>query len=255
MTSLATNEGKHHGRRARALVRNVVLALAAVWVALVIFPSPLFAYSLRRHNVELHSRQPLSPEASAILDEAVRRLTRSPLYRADRKHDVFLCNSAGLFTFLTLKRDVTGVTNAAGNSFIRAANVSRDRVIERSGQERSGERTLTYMIAHEASHSMTMAALGRLKFFRLASFQVEGYADHLAFARSNQHPPLDLAAGREALRRQDPQMNVRQSGLYRRYELLVTYLLQRRGFTPRTLLDGPLDQQEIEGQLDADTDL
>ena len=236
--------------RAWLTTKLVVLGLFAFWIALVIYPGPLFAYSVRRQNLELHARQPLPQQAGTIVDEALRRLKRSPFYRPDRKYDVFLCGGSAMFAFFTLQTRVTAVTHVGGNSFIRAANVAQDRVVDPSGQERQGERTLTYYIGHEATHAMTMAALGRLRFYSLAAFQIEGYADHVAFDRE-----VDLPAGRLALRRQEPDMNVRQTGLYRRYELLVAYLLRRQGFTPGSLLSRRLDQAEVERSLLADAGL
>jgi hypothetical protein len=230
--------------------RVLVLGLVALWVALVLHPQPLFAYSLRRQNLELHARQPLPPRTAAILDEAVRRLARSPLYDARQKYDVFLCDTASTFAFFTLKAGAAGVTHPGGNAFLRPANVAHDRLIDTAGRERQGERSLTYYIAHEAAHAMAMSSLGYLTFYRLARFQVEGYADHVAFDHR-----VDLTAGREALRRRAPEMDFARSGLYRKYELLVEYLLDRRGLSVEQLLAAPLAESEIERQLEADGEL
>jgi hypothetical protein len=50
-------------------------------------------------------------------------------------------------------------------------------------------------------------------------------------------------------------MNPARSGLYARYELLVAYLLQRRGLSVDELLAGPLDPHPVEVQLLQQTDL
>lgn len=241
------------GRAARSAGRRwrlVAMALGAVWGGLVVHPKPLFAYSLRRQNLELHARQPLPPQAAAILDEAVRRLARSPLYDRSRKYDVFLCDTPTVFALLTLRPKVGGVTHPDGNAFLRPASVAHDRLIDTTGQERPGERTLTYHIAHEAAHIMTMSALGRLRFYRLARFQVEGYADYVAFDHQ-----VDLAAGREALRRHLPEMDLARSGLYKKDELLVAYLLQSGGWTVPQILAERLAEAEVEAQLEAAPDL
>jgi hypothetical protein len=47
-------------------------------------------------------------------------------------------------------------------------------------------------------------------------------------------------------------MSPRRSGLYKRYELLVAYLLERRGLSVDQLLAGRLAQREIESQLVSD---
>ena len=82
---------------------------------------------------------------------------------------------------------------------------------------------------------------------RLSAFQQEGYADYVAFDRR-----VDLARGRAALARDAPEMSPRRSGLYARYELLVAYLLERRGMTVDALLARRIDGAQVEAELRAD---
>lgn len=240
------------GRR----TRRVGLALAAIaggWLALAIHPQPLFAYTAQRGNVVLHARAPLPARAATILDEVVRRVSRSPLYDATRTHHVFLCDSPALFSVFALwDHRVGGLaqTQFVGNVFIRPSSVERDRVIGPSGDEKPGERTLTYFIAHEVTHAMTADRLGRWRMHRLAAFQREGYADYVGFDHA-----VDFPGWRTALERDEPEMSPSRSGLYRRYELLVAYLLDRRGMTVDELLADRRDRARVEAALLADMQL
>lgn len=237
-------------RRARRWLRRAGLLLAAAlgaWLTLVIHPQPLFAYSAQRANVVLHTRAPLPPEATPLLDEVVRRVSRSPLYDPARVHDVFLCDTPSLFAFFTLwNRRVGGQTQPqfVGNVFVRPSSIARNRVIGPSGDDKPGERTLAYFIAHELTHAMTGDRVGRWRYAHLAAFQVEGYADYVAFDHR-----LDLARGRAALEREDAEMSPSRSGLYKRYELMVAYLLERRGMTVDQLLARPMDRRQVETEI------
>ena len=239
-------------RRWPRRARRVGLALAGVvagWIALAVHPQPLFAYSARRANVVLHARAPLPPQAEPLLDDVVRRVARSPLYDAARTHHVFLCDTPALFALFALwNRGVGAIAQVhlGGNVFIRPSSVERGRVIRPLGQDTPGERTLAYFIAHEVTHAMTADRIGRWRYFHLAAFQQEGYADHVAFAR-----PLDLARAREALVRGAPEMDPRRSGLYLRHEMLIAYLLERRGMTVDELLARPLDPAPLLAALRA----
>jgi len=227
-------------------------ALIAGWTVLAIHPQPLFAYSAQRANIVLHSRAPLPAQAGALLDDVVTRVARSPLYDERRTHHLFLCDTPGLFGLFALwDRKVGGLAQIylGGNVFIRPSSVERNRVIGPSGQEKPGERTLAYFIAHEVTHAMTGDHVGRRGYRRLAAFQQEGYADYVAFARP---PPFDLARGQEALERDEPEMDVGRSGLYRRYELMVAYLLERRAMTVDQLLAGRIDPAATLAALRAD---
>jgi len=231
-------------------VRRVALALASLvvgYVALVVHPHPVFAYSLQRGNLVLHARQPLPPEATPMLDDVLQRVSRSPLYDAARTHDVFLCDTSGLFALFTLwHHNAGGVTDtwAWGNAFIRPADVRRGRVIGRSGVEKGGERTLAYYVAHEVTHAMSADSVGRWRLSRLAAFQREGYADYVALAR-----PVDLPRGRADLLANTADMDPGRSGHYDRYRLLVGYLLQRRGLSVDEVLTRRLDRAPLEAEL------
>ena len=236
--------------------RRAGLAAAAVvggWVALAAHPQPLFAYSLQRSNVVLHARAPLPPQAGPLLDDVLARVTRSPIYDARRTHHVFLCDSPALFALFATPwhRNVGGVTHVyfGGNVFLRPSSIERGRLVGPSGDDKPGERTLAYFIAHEVTHAMTGDRVGRRRYRGLAAFQQEGYADYVAFARP---PPFDFAAGREALARDAPEMDVRRSGLYRRYELMVAWLLQRQGLSVAELLGRRIDPAATLAALRAD---
>lgn len=247
---------KKVGARWRRVTRRVALATAATvaaWFALAIHPQPLFAYTVQRGNVVLHARAPLPARAAQIADEVVRRAARSPLYDPGRIHHVFLCDTPALYSLFTLwAYKSSGLTQSqlTGNVFIRPSHVERDRVVSRSGEEKHGDRTLTYLITHEVTHAMTADHIGRWRAHRLAAFQREGYADYVGFAR-----PVDLSEWRKALETEAPEMNPSRSGLYRRYELLVAYLLDRRGMTVEELLSRPLDRRQVESELLADGQL
>jgi hypothetical protein len=241
---------KPPARRCVRWARRAGATLAAVavgWVILAIYPQPLFAHEARLANVVVHARAPMPPETAPLLEDVVRRVSRSPLYDPRRVHHVFLCDTPALFaTFALWDRKVGAIAQVhlGGNVFIRPSSIVRNRVIGPSGLEKPGDRTLAYFIAHELAHAMTADQVGRWRYFSLAAFQQEGYADYVAFAR-----PVDLARGREALLRGDHEMSPRASGLYARYELLVAHLLDRRGLTVEQLLAGPMDPRAVEREL------
>jgi len=225
---------------------GVVAALAG-WAALVVHPQPLFAYTAQQGNVMLHARRPFPAETRPLLDDVLRRVSGSPLYDRARVHHVFLCDTPGLYAFLALwdwKSGGVTQTMVGGNAFIRPYDIQRGTVFGRSGEVKKGGRSLAYFIAHEVTHAMTADHLGRRRYHGLTAFQVEGYADYVAFARH-----LDLRAERAALVADAPEMDPRRSGLFRSYETLVGYLLDRRGVTVDELLARRLDQRRVEAEL------
>ena len=109
---------------------------------------------------------------------------------------MFLCDTQALFrVFAPWNPRVGGVTQVylGGNAFLRPFSIERGRLIGPSGDDKPGERTLAYFIAHEVTHTMTGDHTGRWRYHQLAAFQAEGYADYVAFAR-----PIDFTGGRPA---------------------------------------------------------
>jgi hypothetical protein len=124
--------------------------------------------------------------------------------------------------------------------------LQRGRVIGASGVEKGGPRSLAYYLAHELTHAMTVDHIGRRRYHSLAAFQVEGYADYVAFAA-----PVDISQARRDLIANTVDMDPRRSGHYDRYRLLVGYLLQNRRFSVDDLLARKLDRTALESELRA----
>lgn len=76
----------------RESARRAALAVVA-YVVLLLDPSPLFAHTLRRGALIAHVDAPIPSALSETLDEATRRLSRSPLFDAAREHHVYFCQS------------------------------------------------------------------------------------------------------------------------------------------------------------------
>ena len=234
--------------RLRSARWTLVVAMGAIaYVALLLRPHPLFAYSVSDGNLTLHARTTLPPRAAAILDDARGRVAASPFYRASDQYALFLSDTPRLFAFFTLwNYRAGGVTQweLTSNIFLRPAHVDRDRLVGPSGNEAPGERTLAYFIAHEVTHAMVARRLGRVGYARLERWQVEGYADYVAKAGA-----FDFDENLTALRAGAPELEPARSGLYRRYHLLVAYELDRKRMSAEALLARPIGQGSIEREL------
>ena len=233
----------------RLAFRAALVAVVAVagYGALLLHPQPLFAFSARDAAIVLHAREPLPAEVQGVLADARRRVEASPFYDPGATYDAFLCDDVRTFTAFTLWNRGAGAVSQwdlTGNIFLRPSHVERNRLVGRSGNETPGERTLSYFIAHEVTHTMLARRIGRLRYARLQRWQVEGYADYVGKAGEFDFEKT-LAAFRAGTRELDP----KRSGLYLRYHLLVAYLLDHEGMTPEALLAAPIEKVEVEARL------
>ena len=233
-----------------ALLRSAAGAFCLVlaYSTLLKFPQPLFSFTVSANNLTLHSDRALAEGASRrVLELAEAKLRRSPLYSKQIARDIYLCNSTWRqAVFFSFDYGVGGVAPypRTPNVFLRDADVERNRLISPSGSPVAGSRTLDYFIAHEVTHQLTGRAVGPIRYFRMAQWIREGYADYVGKGAS-----FNYAEARRAFDVEAPEMDWKKSGLYWRYHLLVAYLLDRRGWSVMRLLEDPPSQESVESAI------
>lgn len=226
--------------RRRSWLRAASLfALAtASYIGLLCQPEPLFAYSLREGSIMLHYPAPLPRQARDVARDADARIASSPLYDARVVHHIYVADTPLRFAILALHRyQAAGVAygGLTQNVFLRPVTFAHNRVIRADGSLVPGERTLSYFIAHEAVHGMLSSRLGRLGYLRLPTWKNEGYADYVAKAGA-----FDYARELQRLHAGAVELDPARSRLYLRYQLSVSYWLQKRGLSVEQLLTQPL---------------
>jgi hypothetical protein len=244
---MLVGDGRRALRRAALRVASVIGFATVGYLLLVIHPQPLFAFSAADGAIVLHARQPLPPDVQDVLADARRRVAASPFYDARGTYDAFLCDDVRTFSAFTLWGRRAGAVSQwdlTGNIFLRPSHVERNRLVGPSGRETPAERTLSYFIAHEVTHTMVARRIGRLRYARLQRWQVEGYADYVGKAGA-----FDFAGNLEAFRAGTRELDPKRSGLYLRYHLLVAYLLDRAGMPAEALLAGPIEQAQVEARV------
>lgn len=237
-------------------VRRLRIALAAValfagYTAVLCIPEPFFAYSVRAESLVLYSDRTL-PIAAAreVLRLSLDKLANCPLYAAHPDAAVFICNSRWRqILFFNTRYGVAGLSlyPITTNVFLRDAAVEDNRLIAPSGKPVSSPRTLDYYIAHEVTHELTGRTVGALRFCEMPQWVREGYADHVGKGAA-----FNYDEARQAFLAGLPEMDFHRSGLYWRFNLLVSYLLDRRHWTVDRLLRGPWpDQARLESEIRA----
>jgi hypothetical protein len=225
----------------------IVAIVVALYSAIVLNPWVLFHHEVRAQNVVFHARDPFPAEARAIAEAARERVARSPFFDPADEYHVYLCDTPSLFAFFAFWNHGVGAVaqvGVTGNIYMRPSHVARDRLLGPSGNEVPGERTLTYFVAHEITHTMVARRVGRLAYFGLETWQQEGYADYVGKGGQFDFDAA-LADFRSGAKELDPAV----SGLYLRYHLLTQHLLEHEGVSAEALLASPRDPAPIEREL------
>jgi hypothetical protein len=228
----------------------VIVVVVASYLLLLRHPGLFFAYSMSRSGITLYSDEPIpAGPAARILDEVETRLSRSPLAARPGIKDlrVYICNRRWRFVlFANTRYKVGGLAYfpLSANIFLRTAHFDANRLVGYSGRETTCARTLSYYITHEIVHILVARRLGFARHWRLLAWKNEGYADLIAKGGE-----FDYEQAREQLRRGDPELDPRRSGLYLRYHLLVAYLLDRKRIGLDDLLERDFDPAQLESEI------
>jgi len=234
-------------RRWLGWLAGAAVTIGAAYVLLLGHPQPLFAYELNHAGIVVHATRPIPAAMRSTLESARARLDRTALYDSTKVVHVFICEPRWMFAlFARTNYRVGGVTDVfiGQHVFLRESDMGHDRLIGASGRAAPSDRPLSYFIAHEIMHLVHGRFLGRLGYLRLPQWVDDGHADYLA-------RDVDLAEALREFQIGAVELDPARSGLYTRYQLMVAYLVEKRGIDPRVLLQNPPQGQSIERGLAA----
>lgn len=156
------------------------LIVALLWLGLVSFPQPLFAYNVSAKGVTIYSRAPLPPETSARINEALHLISRSELAVPGRTERIFVCNNPWLFRLFAPASPTSFAISlpVSDNIFVAEADLATD--VARSNSPNHNRRSFSSVAAHEITHGLIRHRLGFIRAALLADWVNEGYCDYIS---------------------------------------------------------------------------
>jgi hypothetical protein len=231
---------------------SVALGTAALSLcALITWPEPLFAFSLASGKIVVASDRPI-PRAGGerFVRDCERLLDRSPLKAEGRLYRLYVTNDGWrqrLFFFPRPER--WGFAWSPGfcrHAFLSGADFDSGRVIH-WGYVGTPPRTLASLCAHELTHIIASEYLG-LDALPVPLWIWEGFADYVAIENRETFEQLRDALGERPV---DTAMRIKY-GSYPRYRLLVTYFIEKKGWSVDQLLQTRLSEDEATAIMRAD---
>lgn len=209
----------------------VTISLAA----LIFWPDRLFAYSLQDGKIVVASDRPIPAlGGERFLHDCERLLERSPLKSERHEYRLYVTNARWRQRLFFLPHpDAWGIAYPpylGGNAFLTGADFNTGRVVH-WGYIGPPPRTLAYLCAHELTHVIAGEHLG-IRRFLVPQWAWEGLADYVGIEHRDTFERLRDALGD---RPDDTPMRVKY-GSYPRYRLLVTYFIEKKGWTADQLL-------------------
>lgn len=237
------------------VLRRMSLALVAVgsaFAALLAFPDPLFAHTRVSGTLTFRSDLPIDAVgADAVARDIRARLESSPFHIGEDRFNIYVTNMDWKRRLIfALTPDAGGfviVPLTPRHAFLSGTDFPSGRLRAPSGRLLPPPRTLAYFGAHEIAHLLTARRSGQLRMLLMPDWVREGIADYAALG-----PVRDLAGVRRELG--DGPLGVEEwdkYGYYIRYRLLVTYFLDREGWTVDQLFASDLSETQARAAMDA----
>ena len=212
-------------------------AIGIAYLLLLNFPQPLFAYSTEYNSFKVYSRQPITPELTAVLDSAETRLKTSPLYDDSFRRKIYLTDSFGMYAVLSHKayKSFANSVPFIDNVMINKSDVAADRVFV--NRELNNSRSLSGVIAHETAHLLIRRRYGTVSASLMPTWKNEGYCEYIA---GDTTIPLE-----EGIRRWRENPADDTTYRYIKYQLMVKYLLERENVSVDDLFTRSFDEKEV----------
>ena len=237
----------------------VLLAMVALYVGVIVYPTPLFAHHQRIGGFRVHSDQAPAVDVEALVAEVAERLAAFEHEPEAKTYTVYLCHSLRRYSFFAKLTRRTSASQAIGLSAPGNIFVSMPRLAQLAAHQGGlfahsrFEGRPAFAIAHEIAHFGLVDSLGLDASRSLPAWKSEGWADYQAnLAAIRRDPNYDLAQRIDLLDDprywQNPRLRARN---FYAWQLLVEYLAEVRSYRFEDLSRPSVTESEIWAQMRA----
>ena len=230
--------------RARTVLRYSSIAVVAAYLLLLCFPQILFAHVISYRDFTVYSREPIDQNVYAVLDKVASTLASSPINDAEVKPRIFLTDSFGLYSALSLYVDRNSFGKgfpvlATNNIFINKSDLARDLVFRRAVE--NNQRSLSGVVSHEITHLLIRKRFGYVRNLTMPSWKKEGYSEYVAGGST-----LSYEDG-VRMWKSNPKDGTGYQ--YFKYYMLVKYLLEQEKISVDDLFNRDFDVAALEAKV------
>ncbi|MCP4204347.1 MAG: hypothetical protein GY769_20745 [bacterium] len=216
----------------------VLLMMMALYVAVLVYPNPLFAHHQRAGGFRVYSDRVPSVDVEELVAEVAEGLAAIEHELGSKTYKVYLCHSMRRYSFFARLTRRTPSSQAIGLSAPGNIFVSMPRLAQLAAH-RGGlfahsrfEGSLAFAIVHEVAHFGVIDSLGPDASRSLPAWKSEGWADYQAsLAGIRRDPDYDLAQRIDLLddpnHWQNPRLRARR---FFAWQLLIEYLTEARSY-------------------------
>lgn len=221
----------------------LIIIMAAIFIAFILFPN----LSFYRHHIsykqfDIFADIEINDAIYSILDNIKEKLKSSEIYDRDLRFKIFISSGYKPYSIFSpsLKNAFAATYPIINNIFISKTDIENN-LVKRNAKE-DNERSLSSVIVHEITHKLIENEIGIKANRRLEIWKKEGYCEYLSVESK-----LNLKAGINKVYKNNSPYSSTFS--YLKYRILVTYLIDVKGYTFHDLVETDFDIKQLEEEL------
>ena len=233
----------NEGEIMRFLGFYIIIIIAAIFIAFIIFPN----LSFYRHHIsykqfKIYADIEINDAIYEILDEVDKQLKISEIYESNLNCKIFISSGFKPYSiFSPSYKDAFAVTYPIINNIFISKTDIENNLVQRNAEE-DNERSLSSVIAHEVTHKLIENEIGIKANRKLEIWKKEGYCEYISGESK-----LNLKAGIKKVYKNSNSSSPAFS--YLKYRILVTYLIDVKGHSFRSLVKTEFDIRQLEKEL------
>jgi hypothetical protein len=235
----------------------IFLVAVSLWVGILVFPTPLFAYEARFGTFRVCSDEPIPADFAEVMEDADRRLQAMEHEPPDASQRVYLCHDqsrSGCLAFLARKGPQSlGIgLSVANETFVSVTRVRLFAATNRGVLKHTrfaGD--VAEVIAHEIAHFNSAHALGYRAHLAQPVWTREGWAEYQAnIAALRADPDYDLGKRIDQLLQNDYWSRTHSMARdFWEWQLLVEFLGEVEGYTLADLIREEVTESSAREQM------
>lgn len=228
-----------------------LLVLGFIYLGLLLYPSILFANKIDYKQCSVYCDKPIDNNITNIIDDAIKRISKSELYDSTFHFDIYICNDLWRYWIFTQGKTNAGAVaqyDLTRNIYFRPCNIAENKIIPAKSWYFANnnlvfyDRPLSYFFAHEITHIMQSYYTGR-GHWNYPTWLTEGYADYIGKGGN-----FDFNENLKLQRNNAPELDPTK-GLYRCYHLKVAYLMDSTKLTIKQIYKQTPNEKDIDEQI------
>ena len=220
-----------------------IIILAVIFIIFILFPSlSLYRNHISYKQFNIYSDIEINDNIYGILDDIEEMLMTSEIYDKSLNFKIFISSDFKPYSiFCPSLKDAFAATYPIINYIFISKTDIENNLVRRDATE-DNERSLCSVIAHEATHKLIENEIGIKANKNLQNWKKEGYCEYVSGENS-----LNLSAGINKVYTGSNSFSSAFS--YLRYRIIVTYLLDVKGHTFKSLMETEFDIHNLENEL------